>query len=59
MADFFQMGGYALYVWSAYALAFVVLLINWLGPYFKHKKKLKNASDFYLLNREQEHDTSA
>ena len=28
LADFFAMGGYAVYVWSSYALAAVVLIGN-------------------------------
>lgn len=28
MTEFFQMGGYAAYVWSSYALALVVLVAN-------------------------------
>ena len=26
--NFFSMGGYAVYVWSAYAISFIVLFIN-------------------------------
>jgi heme exporter protein D len=29
---FFHMGGYALYVWSSYGLAFAVLLVNLILP---------------------------
>jgi len=32
MADFFSMHGYGLYVWTAYIVFFVVLLIDALGP---------------------------
>jgi heme exporter protein D len=28
LADFFDMGGYAAYVWSSYALTFVVVVLN-------------------------------
>lgn len=31
-SDFFHMGGYALYVWSSYGLAFAVLLVNLILP---------------------------
>jgi heme exporter protein D len=57
MSDFLHMGGYAFYVWSAYILAFFVLIINWLGPYFKHKANIKSARDFHQLNRDQPYDT--
>lgn len=30
--QFFHMGGYAFYVWTSYALAFVILLINLISP---------------------------
>jgi len=29
LQEFFKMGGYASYVWSAYGLTLVVLLLNW------------------------------
>ncbi len=32
MNEFLNMGGYAAYVWSAYGLAFVVLLLNAVLP---------------------------
>nr|VFK25589.1 MAG: heme exporter protein D [Candidatus Kentron sp. MB]VFK34485.1 MAG: heme exporter protein D [Candidatus Kentron sp. MB]VFK76780.1 MAG: heme exporter protein D [Candidatus Kentron sp. MB] len=32
MMEFFHMGGYAPYVWSAYGLTFVILLINLIQP---------------------------
>lgn len=32
MQEFFYMGGYAFYVWTAYALTFIVLIINLITP---------------------------
>jgi len=32
LSEFLRMGGYAFYVWSAYGLAFVVLLANFVAP---------------------------
>lgn len=32
MSKFFYMGGYAFFVWSAYALALIVLALNVIGP---------------------------
>jgi len=32
MAEFFHMGGYASYVWSAYGLVLVVMLANFVVP---------------------------
>lgn len=28
MSEFFEMGGYAAYVWSAYAITLIVILLN-------------------------------
>ncbi len=41
MSEFFNMGGYAVFVWTSYGLAFVVLLLNWFLPYQEHKQNLK------------------
>ncbi|MDH3871215.1 MAG: heme exporter protein CcmD [Gammaproteobacteria bacterium] len=32
MSEFFHMGGYAFYVWTSYAIALVVLVLNVLVP---------------------------
>ena len=32
MSEFLAMGGYALYVWSAYGLTFVLMLLGILAP---------------------------
>lgn len=32
MHDFLHMGGYAFYVWTSYALAALVLALNWALP---------------------------
>ena len=42
MHDFFHMGGYALYVWSTYGLAFIVLVLNVIIPLRREKKLLKS-----------------
>ncbi len=33
MKEFFAMGGYAFFVWSCYALAFIILAFNTLQAY--------------------------
>jgi heme exporter protein D len=38
LREFFHMGGYAFYVWTSYALAFVVLLANLLNPLFQERR---------------------
>jgi heme exporter protein D len=42
MHDFFHMGGYALYVWSTYGLALIVLVLNIIIPLRREKKLLKS-----------------
>nr|VFK41268.1 MAG: heme exporter protein D [Candidatus Kentron sp. SD]VFK46994.1 MAG: heme exporter protein D [Candidatus Kentron sp. SD]VFK79948.1 MAG: heme exporter protein D [Candidatus Kentron sp. SD] len=38
MMEFLHMGGYAPYVWSAYGLAFVVLLVNLIQPMLRQRR---------------------
>ncbi|MGA9423211.1 MAG: heme exporter protein CcmD [Rhodanobacteraceae bacterium] len=40
MADFLAMGGYGGYVWSAYAVFLVVLLIDALAPWVSRRRIL-------------------
>ena len=40
MREFFAMGGYAAYVWSAYALTCIVLVANWVLARRRHKQVL-------------------
>jgi len=40
-AEFFHMGGYAVFVWSSYALTLVVLVLNWWLPVHQHKQNFK------------------
>lgn len=35
MQDFWNMGGYAFYVWMSYGLTALVLLANWVMPVMK------------------------
>ena len=41
MAEFFQMGGYAMFVWPSYALTALVLWLNWYLPRKQHDKELR------------------
>lgn len=41
MAEFFQMGGYAVFVWPSYALTALVLWLNWYLPRKQHEKALR------------------
>jgi len=38
---FFDMGGYAFYVWTAYGVTFLVLLINIVLPILQRKQLLR------------------
>ena len=39
--DFFAMGGYAAYVWPAYAIFFVVLVADYLAPVVRRRQVLR------------------
>lgn len=41
MSAFLAMGGYAFYVWSAYAVFFVVLIADFLAPVFRRRRNLR------------------
>jgi heme exporter protein D len=41
MAEFFQMGGYASFVWPSYALVALVLWLNWYLPRKQHEKEIR------------------
>ncbi|GLQ97430.1 heme exporter protein CcmD [Dyella mobilis] len=41
LQSFFAMGGYAAYVWPAYGVFFVVLLIDWLAPQWRQRRVLR------------------
>ncbi len=40
MHEFFAMGGYAIYVWPAYAVFFTVLAWDWIAPAFRRRQLL-------------------
>jgi len=40
MREFFDMGGYALYVWPSYGLALVILIANLVSPLLQRRKLL-------------------
>jgi heme exporter protein D len=41
-AEFLAMGGYGFYVWTSYAIGFVVLLLNVIVPIYQRKQLLRN-----------------
>ena len=42
MSDFFAMGGYAGYVWSSYAVFFIVLALDALAPFWQRRRALRD-----------------
>lgn len=43
MISFLQMGGYAAYVWSAYGITLLVLVLNVWSARRSHRRKLDHA----------------
>jgi heme exporter protein D len=41
LQSFLAMGGYAAYVWPAYGVFLLVLLIDWLAPQFRRRRLLR------------------
>ncbi|HKF93085.1 MAG TPA: heme exporter protein CcmD [Gammaproteobacteria bacterium] len=44
MQDFFHMGGYAFFVWSAYTVVLVVLTANFISPMRRRRRLLREIS---------------
>ena len=40
-SEFFNMGGYAFYVWTSYALTFIIVVANIVSPIMQRKKAIK------------------
>ena len=47
MSEFLAMGGYAFYVWSAFGLTALVIIIAIFEPFIHHQNALKQADDFH------------
>lgn len=56
MNDFVAMGGYALYVWPAYGITFLVLALVWLDGV---RRRRAVERDLQNLSREKVADTTA
>ena len=50
LSEFFDMGGYAVFVWSSYALTLVVLSLNVWLPWLQHRRNLRKLK---RLHRQQ------
>jgi heme exporter protein D len=51
LSEFFNMGGYAFYVWTSYGLALVVLMINLVEPRTRERRLLKSLARRVRLQR--------
>ncbi|MCW8955676.1 MAG: heme exporter protein CcmD [Gammaproteobacteria bacterium] len=56
LEEFFYMGGYALYVWSSYGLAFIVMLAIFIGPVMNRKRILKDLRMKYRQQARQKQE---
>ena len=50
-SEFFAMGHYGWYVWPAYALAAVILILNVAAPIWRRKRLRKQLQEYYRLQR--------
>ncbi|MEX2353861.1 MAG: heme exporter protein CcmD [Gammaproteobacteria bacterium] len=46
--EFFQMGGYAVYVWTSYGLTLLVLCINGILPVRRERNLIRKLSKQYI-----------
>jgi heme exporter protein D len=44
LGEFWHMGGYAVYVWTSYALALVVLVGQLVQPILRHRRLLREVA---------------
>ena len=57
MMHWLAMGGYAMYVWPAYAVFFIVLVRDWLAPVFRKRRLTRELRG--RIAREQTRNTRA
>jgi heme exporter protein D len=54
MSEFFEMGGYAAYVWPSYGLALIVLIANLVAPMLQRRRTIADiARKLRRARREQ------
>ena len=58
ISEFFHMGGYAVYVWSSYGLAFVVMLAIFIRPVLTRKHIIKELRIKYRQQERQQQDAA-
>ena len=57
MADFLSMGGYAGYVWTAYSVFAIVLIVDAVAPFLQSRRTLRELRA--RLTRQAGRNTSA
>jgi heme exporter protein D len=55
LEEFFHMGGYAIYVWSSYGMAFVIMLLIFIQPMMSRKQLRKDLQMKYRQQEKQNH----
>lgn len=58
-SEFFHMGGYAFYVWTSYAIALVLVILNIVTPILQRRRiisRIKRALRREALERDRERD---
>ncbi len=55
-SEFFHMGGYAVYVWSSYGVALVLLGWTFLSPIFTKKSIIKELKIKYRQQQRQKQE---
>ena len=58
-SEFFHMGGYAFYVWTSYAIALVLVVLNIVAPILQRRRivsRIKRALRREALERDRERD---
>ncbi|MCW9012145.1 MAG: heme exporter protein CcmD [Gammaproteobacteria bacterium] len=58
ISEFFHMGGYAVYVWSSYGLAFVVMLAIFIKPVLTRKQIIRELRMKYRQQERQQQDNA-
>ena len=51
MSEFFNMGGYAVFVWSSFGISFLVLLLNVLFPILRRRQLKRDVLGHIRRNR--------
>lgn len=58
-SEFFNMGGYAFYVWTSYGLALLVMLIIFFRPMLTYRQVLRDLRNKFRQQDRQNRDAGA